>query len=99
MNMIRNEVIEKANDCLKDHGFLLIIPDCVDQEYAEGLLCLAGISGCMVLHNIDVFEHTEGYDLLKPDAPFGFNAYIANLCDALLIEAGLDLVPAENVEQ
>lgn len=97
--LIKDEIVEMVNHLIREQGFLLIDPASVDQEHEEGLMWMANQSGKIILQNIDVFEHTKGYDLLKPDAPFGLNAYVANLCDALLIEAGVDLVPAENIQQ
>jgi len=32
---------------------------------------------------------------MKPDVLFGFNDYVANLCDSLLIMAGVDFFTAE----
>ncbi len=99
IEMLRSEIMENVNHHIREDGFLLIDPAFGEQGLDDGTLWLANQSGKIVVRDIDIFEHAVGYDLLKPDALFGFNAYVANLRDALLIEAGVDLVPAENIEQ
>lgn len=99
MAMIKTEIIEKVNHRIKDDGFWLINPPSAELgPDGDGLLWLVDQTGRVVLQNIDVFEHSEGFDLVKSDVLWGFNDYIANLCDTLLIMAGVDLIPVENPE-
>jgi hypothetical protein len=84
-------IMVKINRYLRNHAFELVEPDpsrglC----YREGTLWLMDLSGDIVLEEVDLSEFSEGFNLLKSKEPFGFEDFIANVCDGLLIKTGHD---------
>ena len=90
-NMIINKIIKQANQVMFPYGFWLHAPREKQMSYEEGEIWLMDMYGVVILRNIDVFKYTEGFDLLNEDVTFGFNDCVANLCDILLIMAGVKL--------
>lgn len=94
--MIKNDIIKKVNHVIKDQGFLLIDPPSAMQESGtEKLLWVANQSGEIIAQDVNILDLADGFNLLKDDASFGFNDYVANLCDAVLIKAGIRLTEYE----
>ena len=85
-------IMAVVNLNLYSYGFKLAEPD-PDRGicYVEGTLWLIDEFGDIALEDVDISEFGEGFNLLKLKEPFGFEAFVANVCDGLLIKTGYDL--------
>ena len=93
--LFERELVKTVNANLLEHGLMLVMPAGHREDWA---LWLVKTSGEIVHRGIDLSKYTEGLNLLDMNGPFGFDFCISVLCDNILSEAGVELLPAEAVE-
>jgi hypothetical protein len=85
-------ILARINERLRELSFELVEPDpsraiC----YEVGTLWLIDLSGEIVLEGVDISEFGAGFNLLKSGELFGFEDFVANTCDVLLLKLGYGL--------
>ena len=84
-------ILAKVNWHLSNHAYELIKPNRANGiPYEEGTFWLIDLHGEIVLKDIDLAEFAEGFNLFKSGELFGFEDFIANTCDGILIKVGHD---------
>ena len=84
-------ILAKVNWPLSNYAYELIEPDSARGIcYEEGTFWLIDLYGEIVLEGIDLAEFAEWFNLFKSGEFCGFEDFIANMCDGLLIKVGHD---------
>ena len=85
-------ILKAINARLVEDGFMLIKPVLANGACCDpGTFWLVDTAGDVVFDDFDLAEFSEGFNLLKSGELFGFEDFIANTCDGLLLKLGYGL--------
>lgn len=82
-----NFILKAVNAHMVEHGFLLIKAGLASETVCDAeSFCLIDMAGEVILKDLDLAEFSEGYNILKSQELWGFEDFIANTCDGLLLK-------------
>lgn len=93
-HIFQSELVKEVNANIISDGFVLVL-----SEKEEGRIWLVSTSGEIVHRNVDISEFGQDINMLDFNSPYGFDFCVANICDGILMMAGIDLLGLKKMDE